>query len=182
MPFAPAALFFQSPPIATYAGDCSTPKNSFNLGDTVCVKVSGAPTDGAAIVISDPDNFKRASADITAASQSFSFTIPSANSTDGFDNRGTWAAAVVNTSDNSRRNVALFTVHDPAQAVADVTISKTSLDTAQVTAGNNTTYRVFVTNQGPDAATNVSFTDNTLPNTTFISFTQDGTATFTCTP
>src|SRR5207237_1390865 len=70
VPFAPAALFFQSPPIATYAGDCSTLKNSFNLGDTVCVKVSGAPTDGAAVVLSDPDNFKRDSLNVIANSQS----------------------------------------------------------------------------------------------------------------
>lgn len=182
---APTAFFYQTPPIATYdAADCSTPKSSFNLGEDVCVKVSDAPTSGAAaLVFSDPDNFTRNNPlPITTADQTFSFTLPSSATTGGFDNRGTWAVSIVNTEDNSRRNVASFRVHDPNQSVADVTISKTLLDTTQITAGNDTTFRVYVTNQGPDAASNVAFTDNTLPNTTFVSFTQVSGPTFTCTP
>jgi uncharacterized repeat protein (TIGR01451 family) len=180
---APAAPFFVDPPIATYAADCTTAKNSFNLGDVVCVKVSGAPTSGAAVVFSDPDNFQRGPAlAVTANAQSFSLALPSSGTTGGVDNRGTWAAALVNTDDNSRRALALFTVHDPQEPVADVTISKTALDATEVSAGGNASFRIYLTNQGPDAASNVSFSDNTLPNTTFISFTQDSGPTFTCTP
>jgi uncharacterized repeat protein (TIGR01451 family) len=178
---APAPFFFD-PPIATFAANCSTPKSSFNLGEDVCVKVSGAPTSGAAVVLSDPDNLTReVPLAVTASSQSFSFTLPSAPTTGGFDNRGTWTAAVINTDDNSRRNIANFFVHDPAEQVADVTISKTVLDEGQLVAGSDAPYRIFVTNQGPDDATNVSFVDHTLPNTTFVSFTDDGSSGFTCT-
>jgi uncharacterized repeat protein (TIGR01451 family) len=179
---APVTFFFD-PPIATYAAPgCTTPKDSFSLGEDVCVKVAGAPTSGAVVVLSDPDNFMRDSAlPITAAAQSFSFTLPSTSSSSGIDNRGAWTVAIVNTEDNSRRNFVRFFVHDPAQQVADVTITKIPLD-APSTAGSNNTYRVFVTNQGPDAATNVSFTDHTLPNTSFVSFTQDDSPTFTCAP
>jgi uncharacterized repeat protein (TIGR01451 family) len=174
--------FFFDPPIATYAADCTTAKDSFILGEDVCVKVAGAPTSGAVVVLSDPDNFMRdAALPITASAQSFSFTLPSVSNSGGIDNRGAWAVAIVNTEDNSRRNFVRFFVHDPAQQVADVTITKIPLD-ATGTAGSNSTYRVFVTNQGPDAASNVTFTDHTLPNTTFVSFTQDDTATFTCAP
>lgn len=178
---APVTFFFD-PPIATYAANCTTAKDSFNLGEDVCVKVADAPTSGAVVVLSDPDNFMRDSAlPITAASQSFSFTLPATSSSGGIDNRGAWAVAIVNTEDNSRRNFVRFLVHDPAQQVADVTITKIPLD-ASGTADSNSTYRVFVTNQGPDAASNVTFTDHTLPNTSFVSFTQDDTATFTCAP
>lgn len=186
----PSPFLFQAgppapaPPIATYADDCTTEKSDFNLGETICVKVNDAPTSGAAVIFSDPDNFVRSNAlDVTSASQSFTFALPSsANNADGTDNRGAWAAAIVSTDDRSRVASARFLVHDTNQSVADVTISKTLLDTSQVTAGNNTSYRVFVTNQGPDSASSVSFTDNTLPNTTFVSFTQDSGPTFTCTP
>jgi uncharacterized repeat protein (TIGR01451 family) len=148
------------------------------------VKVNDAPTSGAAVIFSDPDNLLRSNAlDVTAGSQSFSYALPSsANNGDGTDNRGPWTVAIISTDDRSRLVSARFLVHDVNQSVADVTISKTLLDTTQVTAGNNTTYRVFVTNQGPDSASSVAFTDNTLPNTTFISFTQNSGPTFTCTP
>jgi uncharacterized repeat protein (TIGR01451 family) len=181
----PTAFFYRAAPpsIATYAANCTTPKSDFNLGETVCVKVEDAPTSGAAVVLNDPDNFVRSNAlGVTASSQSFNFALPSAaNSGDGTDNRGAWTAAVVNTEDNSRNVSVRFFVHDAQQSVADVTISKTLLDTTQVTAGSNTSYRVYVTNQGPDAATNVSFTDHTMPNTTFVSFTDDGASGFNCT-
>lgn len=183
---APTAFLLQAAPepIATYADDCVTAKSDFNLGETVCVKIFGAPTSGAAVVFSDPDNFIRGNAlGVTAGSQSFSYALPSATTSgDGVDYRGAWTAAVINTEDNSRRVVAKFFVHDTQQSVADVTISKTALDTTQVVAGGNASYRIFVTNQGPDAATSVSFTDNTMPNTTFVSFTDDGASGFNCTP
>src|SRR3712207_6607457 len=60
---APATLvpapFFQPAPIATYAADCTTPKSSFNLGETVCVKLSGIPSVGTAVVFTDSDNVTR---------------------------------------------------------------------------------------------------------------------------
>lgn len=183
LPLAPALLVqATAAPIATYAADCVTPKSSFNLGEVVCAKTFGAPASGAAVVFSDPDNFQRGALPVAANAQSYLFTLPGTGTTDGVDNRGTWAAAVVNTNDNSRRAVAAFLVHDPQEPVADVTISKTALDPTQVAAGGDASFRVYVTNQGPDPAVNVTFTDNTLPNTTFVSFTQDSGPAFTCTP
>ncbi|HVF67319.1 MAG TPA: immunoglobulin-like domain-containing protein [Pyrinomonadaceae bacterium] len=176
------APFFQTPPIATYAADCTTPKSSFNLGDTVCVKLSGVSSIGTAVVFTDPDNITRSEpVPVSPTGSAYTFILPTDPTTDGADNRGTWAAAVVNTVDNSRRNVTNFSVHDPDEQVADVTISKTALDTEQALAGNNISYRIYVTNQGPDSATDVSFVDNTLPNTTFVSFADDGASGFNCT-
>jgi uncharacterized repeat protein (TIGR01451 family) len=180
---APIAFFFRVDPITTYAGDCTTPKSSFNLGEEVCVKLSGVPSSGTAVVFSDPDDLSRnVPLPVSPTGSSYNFTLPSSATTGGVDNRGAWTVAVVNTEDNSRRNTARFFVHDPTEQVADVTISKTALDEDQLTAGSDASYRIFVTNQGPDAATNVSFVDHTLPNTTFVSFTDDGTSGFNCTP
>src|ERR1044072_9949195 len=97
----PHAFFYQLPPIATFAAGCTTPQSSFGLGEEVCVKVSDAPTSGATVGLSEPDNFIReAPLPITAADQTFSFTLPSSSTTGGIDNRGAWAVAVVNTEDN----------------------------------------------------------------------------------
>src|SRR5262249_56337472 len=53
---------------------------------------------------------------------------------------------------------------------ADLALSK--VDTPDpVTAGNNITYTITVTNTGPSAAQNVTLTDATPANTTFVSFT-----------
>src|SRR5947209_8526949 len=59
--------------ISTYAADCQTPKTSFNLGDTVCVVVSGVllgPPVQRRIEWVDPSGFLRLSSDVTAHPQS----------------------------------------------------------------------------------------------------------------
>jgi uncharacterized repeat protein (TIGR01451 family) len=178
-----------TPAIATFASDCTTPKSSWNLGETVCVQVSGIPLSAAftlrRIELVSPSGFVIDSADITSSSQSFNFTLP-ANATQTFfgntlDNRGTWNIAVVDTADASVRDVVGIVVHDQAQPVSDLQISKTLIGTS-VNAGSNVSYLIFITNQGPDSATNVHFTDNTLPNTTFVSLEQTSGPTFNCTP
>jgi uncharacterized repeat protein (TIGR01451 family) len=178
---APVAFFFRTAPITTYAADCTTLKSSFNLGEDVCVKLAGAPSSGVNVVFTDPDEFTRSILPVSPTALSYSFTLPSSSTAGGVDNRGAWTVAIVNTEDNSRRDFLRFFVHDPAVEVADVTISKTALDIDQVVAGSNASYRIYVTNQGPDAATNVSFADHTMPNTTFVSFTDDGASGFNCT-
>jgi uncharacterized repeat protein (TIGR01451 family) len=185
-----AALPFQAQgteSLATFAGDCTTPKFSWSLGETVCVKVANAPVSSGVVVrrvqLGGPEGLVRQTFDVVGSSQTFSFVLP-ANPTSSVaglavDNRGTWSVALVD-EDAGARDVAAIVVHDPAQAVADLQISK-SLASGGFTAGSNVTYLVFITNQGPDAATNVHFADNTLSNTTFVSFAQNTGPAFNCT-
>jgi len=57
--------------------------------------------------------------------------------------------------------------------VADLSITKTG-SPDPVTAGNNLTYTVTVTNNGPDIATSVTVTDNLPAETTFVSCSSTG--------
>lgn len=62
---------------------------------------------------------------------------------------------------------------------ADVSVVKTA--TPAVSAGNNVTYHIVVTNNGPSDATVVNMSDTLPPNTTFVSETQTAGPSFTCT-
>jgi hypothetical protein len=116
--------------IATFDATCTNPQTSFNLGDTVCAKVMGAPL-GPFVQrhftwVSRTDNIQRF-ADITSDPQTDTFTLPAtATTTIGslvIDNRGTWR---VNSIDNegALRATAFFTVHDPAVTLADLAVSQ----------------------------------------------------------
>jgi CSLREA domain-containing protein/uncharacterized repeat protein (TIGR01451 family) len=63
---------------------------------------------------------------------------------------------------------------------ADIGLTKTD-SPDPVTAGNNLTYTVTITNTGPSDAQNVQLTDSTPTNTTFVSEQQDSGPTFNCT-
>jgi uncharacterized repeat protein (TIGR01451 family) len=58
-------------------------------------------------------------------------------------------------------------------AIADLSVTKAD-SPDPVTAGDNLTYTVTVTNNGPDPATSVTVTDNLPPETTFVSCSSTG--------
>ncbi|PYS94566.1 MAG: hypothetical protein DMF64_00355 [Acidobacteria bacterium] len=191
------ALLVQAPPpgeaIATYASDCTTPKNDFTLGDTVCAKVTNAPVGAGGVPAQRltwvaHDGAVAQAGNITSTTQTGTYLLPtSATQTLGgitIDNRGTWRVNTSSTSDGSLTNTALFTVHDPAGNFADVQVNQSvSIAASEVgTVGSNGAFGIVVTNLGPDTAQNVSFTEPVPNNTTFVSFTQTGGPTFTCTP
>ncbi|MDT4952913.1 MAG: hypothetical protein QOJ02_1051 [Acidobacteriota bacterium] len=186
-PFMPQASSADT--VETYDGTCTNLKNSFNLGDTVCAKVTGPLASDRVlrhIQLVSPDGFVIDSADLTGNPQTVTFTLPTIATFPlyglALDNRGTWRINMNDTADASVRALALFTVHDPAQVVADLQISKSVIGSAQSTAGSDVQSVIWVFNGGPDAAQNVHFTDVPPANTTFQGLTQTAGPTFTCTP
>jgi uncharacterized repeat protein (TIGR01451 family) len=155
--------------VETFKADCTTPLSAFNLGDTVCVKVSGGPPLSLyPRKIAWVDNFNNIQqrVDITTDPQTDLFTLPNAGS---IDYRGVWRVNSISAARSSVRASAFFTVSDPALPAADLSIYNGNDTDGSITAGSNLEHVLWFSNKGPDAATDVQVTDVTPANTTFLS-------------
>ena len=158
--------------IATYSNtDCSTSKTSWNLGETACAVATGA-TGPRAIVWYAPNGLVAQRSNFFTGTGSDSYTF---QTTGSYAQVGTWLVRTVN-PDGDAISSAAFTVHDPVLASADLSIVKSGPGT--VPAGSSISYSVTVYNLGPDADQNVTFTDTTPANTTFVAATP--ASGFTC--
>ena len=201
-PAAISAMFraLPEPPVAesiatfeVVSGVCTAnPKDSFDLGETVCAKITGASlgtVDRAANRIGwvSPYGSLAQGADITTDPQTGLYVIPSAatqtfTDTGGaivtVDNRGTWSVGIYSASDGSQRETARFTVHDPAKAFVDISVNQSvNISGFEVGAGSGGVFDIFVTNNGPDDAQSVVLSDTLSDNATFSAISDDG---FTC--
>lgn len=187
----------QSPETLTtyeYPG-CTVPKNSFNLGETVCVKVTGAPlgtVDRAASGIAwvSPYGSLTQGASIVTDPQTGSYPVPLAatqdftdvgGSTVTVDNRGVWRIYLINAGDASVRAVTSFTVRDPAKAFVDLSVTQgVTIAGSEVSAGSGSLFDVFVSNKGPDAAQSIVLADTLSDNASFSSLTETTGFGFDC--
>ncbi len=172
--------------IATFAGggSCTTPKTSFVVGDSICVKVTGFPTGSFfphRLVLGNANSTIIRSFDITTDPQTFEFIIDATSVIGGVtvDNRGSWQAVVINPFFYYPEGASLFTVADPANLTADSGVASTS-SPGDVQAGTAITFGLQLKNYGPDSAATVQLTDAVPANTTFVDFQQVSGPTFTC--
>ena len=175
-----------NPGLIVLGDTCMAGKTLFNLGEIVCVKVfaQNAPSFGQMMIqFQDPSGATRNDPSmfvINSDQQTFTFTLPSTNTTGSTDNRGTWLARIVN-STNALSNNALFRVRNPAagQEAADLSVSKSAF--SGLAPPNGTIqYEIRVGNEGPDPAQNVMLTDAVPANTTFFSYQQLSGPAFNC--
>jgi len=169
-----------TPSIATFdgtGGNCGAAKVEFNLGQQVCATVTA--TGGSAarrrITWQDPDGFVRQSTAITTDPQSDNFTIPNTPTStlsngQVVNNLGNWR---VNLVGRSLVTFAAFVVKDPANATADLSVTKIApSNSQQVMAGSNGSFDIYTQNGGPDNAATVTLTDHVPANTTFVAMIQ----------
>jgi len=166
----------------TFADDCVTPKTTFNLGDTVCAKAEGLT--GFRLAWVDPDGFLVQKTNIINDPQTDSFTLPVTDQSaiGGFftaNNLGTWRVTAI-TSRNSVRIGGFFTVKDPANARADLSIVNSVVGGDTPVSGGSIQFAVTITNLGPDDAANVVFKDDNFSNASFNSLAQTGGPQFSC--
>lgn len=172
--------FLSAEGIATYAyPGCTVPKDSFNLGETVCAKASGVPVTLFPwhITWTDPAGNIRQVVNASDDDQTtYTFTLPSSNTSvvngQVSDNRGGWRVNLTR-SNGAVRQSASFTVHNTAQPTADVLVKKIVRDSeSSVPAGGSIAFLVLVANAGPDTAQNVNLVDTLPSGATLVSFSQ----------
>ncbi|HEV7377592.1 MAG TPA: immunoglobulin-like domain-containing protein [Pyrinomonadaceae bacterium] len=175
--------------ISTYASNCTTPKTDFDLGDTVCLKLTGATSGSSRVNWVARTGAVVQSDNITTGPQTFTFTLPTSSTSTvsgigvddvSADNRGVWRVYTA-AGDNSVRTVASFTVHAPTPFVDLSTYQSAGAQGTSVSAGSSSAFDIYVTNNGPDAAQSVQVVDTLPANTTLVSIGDDASA-FTCGP
>jgi uncharacterized repeat protein (TIGR01451 family) len=172
------------PGIATFASDCTTPQDSFSVGNTVCVKVNGvtiSPSFPRRLTWAVPDSTIVKSTEISSDPQTDTFVLTATSVVNGrtIDNRGTWQLLVRNPFFYYPEASATFTVTDPQSATADLGVAVTA-NSNSVASGSQAVFEIQVNNYGPDSSSNVHLTDVVPANTTFVSFQQLNGPVFTC--
>jgi len=162
-------FYFQTPPapfssvtVNTFAGDCTTPKTTYNLQDTdktVCAKFTGASTNQK-VVWSNANDVAVQTASITAANSSATFTL-NANSS-----LGDWRVIILEPFGGGVYAASKFTVADAGNPEADLSVEKGALGSAS--SGAQLVFSVRVTNNGPSTAAAVDLSDVVPANTTFV--------------
>ena len=160
--------------ISTFASSgCATAKTEWNLTETAWACASGAVGDRRISWVA-PNGAVAQTSGSFSGTASDSYSIPAAGS---FAQVGTWTVETIDGSGVGFAS-AQFVVRDPNNATADLSIAK--FGPSQTSPTNNINYRVEVTNNGPDAAQNVTLTDSVPANTTFVSPEAQTGPAFTC--
>ena len=164
--------------IGTFAADCTTPKTDFTKGDTVCVKVTGTVNSvfplSRKVYWIDPDG---------AVIQKDTISSTTNTVTRAVNTRGVWRAYLVSGNDATLRMPLRFNVSDPQNASADLAVFESAvINVSSFAPGTSATYQVIVSNQGPDAASNVVLSQGAPNNSTFVSASQLSGPTFSCQP
>jgi uncharacterized repeat protein (TIGR01451 family) len=108
-------------------------------------------------------------------SATFSITVHiNPGATGSVTNTANVSTPTADPNPNGNNPTAITTV----TSSADLSVVKTAASAVQ--AGNNVTYHIVVTNNGPSDATAVNMSDTLPPNATFVSETQTGGPSFTC--
>lgn len=144
--------------VQTFASDCVTPRTVFYLGDTVCALVSNAQVDSAAVYRrlqwGAPDVTEGQRTDIYKESQYELFHIPSSGP---LAQIGSWTVQTIDPSANGYAT-AKFVVRDPFRLVVDLSIFK--YGPAWIVVGEDfIEYTISITNNGPETAREIQFSD-----------------------
>src|SRR5436190_18898004 len=100
--------------IATYESDYSTPKSSWNLGQTAFAKATGSPADRRIVWVA-PNGAIAKETNYYSGTQSDSYAIPTGSN--DFAQVGTWTVQTID-ADSTANAFAEFVVRDPNNANA----------------------------------------------------------------
>lgn len=164
--------------VKTFADDCVTPQAVFNVGDTVCVEAGDFPAPLGAgyrrFQWTTPDGLVADLTNVKVDPQGDRFVIPTSGQ---FAQLGPWTVATIN-ADSDRFAVAKFTVRNPKLPSANLSIFKEG--PKYVLPGDSVSYKLWVTNPGPDFAEGVEIVDEVPTNMVFVALKQASGAALEC--
>lgn len=172
---APLFAWFQGPPapaaeaIATFAADCTTPKDSFEVGEVACAKASGTLIGSYKVYWVDSQGAARQSDIVSSTSPTATWTIPES---------GNWKAYL---STDGLRASAPFKSSDANAPVVDLSVSNSVISSSTFVSDGIVNYQVWVLNNGPDAAENVNLVQPIPNNAIRQAQSQDSGPIFDCT-
>jgi uncharacterized repeat protein (TIGR01451 family) len=180
----------------TVAGACGAASNTFDLGETVCVTVSGARLGAGGNAARRVNWVARTgsvvqSDAVTGDPQTFTFQLPTAETTlvtDAgggtvtVDNRGVWKVFISDAAEASVRTGATFAVRAPTPYV-DLRVSQSAtVQSGAVGAGSSSIFEIFVANDGPNDAANVVVSEAVPANAAYVSLSESTNVGFACSP
>lgn len=164
--------------VKTFADDCVTPQTVFNPGDTVCVEAGDFPAPLSAryrrFQWTSPDGLVADLTNIKEAPQHDKFLVPTSGQ---FAQLGTWTVATIN-GDSDRFAVAKFIVRNPKLPYANLSVFKDG--PKYVLPGDKVSYKLWITNPGPDFAQEVQLIDEVPTNMVFVALKQASGAPLEC--
>ena len=156
----------------TFASNCTTPKTDFNLGETVCGKITDVDFLTRKFSWVDPVNIGvQDGPTLVMSPQTSLFVIPATKTSviggGTVENRGSWTLVDRSTSNSSVQGSAIFRVHEAGHLAVDLHATGFANQNT-----NQITYTGCIFNQGgPDAAQNAKLQMTIPNNTTFASMT-----------
>jgi len=164
--------------VKTLADDCATPKTVFSPGDTVCVEAGDFPAkpddEHRRFQWTAPDGLVAELNNVKEDPQNDKFVVPTSGQ---FAQLGKWTVAIIN-ADSNRLVVAKFTVRNPRFRATDLSISKNG--PTYVLPGTRVSYKLWVSNPGPDFAEEVQIVDEVPTNMVFVALKQASGAAVEC--
>lgn len=167
--------------VQVFAGDCTTPKTVFYLGDSVCVRVGEFPLHPATaeyyrrINWSAP-NLEVAETEVVKTDPEFDrFVIPSSGA---FAQPGRWRVQAVDIETNARA-YASFIVRHPLTRFGDLRVWKQGPE--HVIPGERVKFELTFKNVGPDVSESIQFAEDVPSNATFLALRQTAGPIFDCT-
>lgn len=156
--------------IATFAADCSTPKDSFAVGEVACAKASGTLVGSYKVYWIDSQGRVVETDTVSATSPTATWTVAAS---------GNWKAYL--STENFLRATARFNSSDAAAPAVDLTVFTDATPNSSFASNGVIAYEVLVRNNGPDPAANVTVVHNIPNNATRQAQSQDSGPTFACT-
>jgi hypothetical protein len=167
--------------VTVFADDCSTPKTTFYLGETVCAVVEGAlpPTAEGwrqrSFQWVTPNQWVGQQSEILKEAQKELYTIPASGD---FARVGKWSVRTVD-NEPGTQTTTYFVVRDPRVRYADLALELRG--PAAINPGDRLQHEVLISNLGPDYAKGVEFLVNVPTETVFVALKQVSGNLFDCT-